>query len=538
MEPSVWTRSVPFVRDGQAVNQLVTNAPTQVLADRTTALKAILDSIVAGEQLIVRDAPLGDGVEEGHVVYLNPATLRYELALARYQDLQSSSGRLTPADSAVFAGVVMTKSTAYAGDILFNGLGQLSAAAVNRLFNGATPAPKVYYLSSLYAGSVELTPPAMMVRACQYIDSDVVRVFAPTFEPETHSHRGYRLYVGDWRAVGTFDPDLVPAGAVYGYYMDSPQALAEMLRESLLPAMGEPEYVWDYDSETGSSDTPGDQTLAGKHVNDDSIVLTETGIWWLSAVVPPQDILMTITVADARQMSILYSIWSKTPASLGVTNTNGRVALELKALTRVNDWTEDYVVGDVDLVTGKAHRRKVVTKLTGGQFLKVTPAEGVGEVVVDLAMYSDTNVDAEIVNLNNSITRTEAPLVFVEFPENRTSSANFKVPLPNLTPDTLYELTLWGLFLGVGVTLDAPTVLCSLLPTPTISGVAVVPAAGFPVMLGTIPAGTAVYLVECSVIVPADGLANGAMFYEFDVDMPAAPVKLLGTGVRISLKAV
>ena len=536
MEPSVWTRSVPFVRDGQAVNQAVTNAPTQVLADRTTALKAILDSIVAGEQLIVRDAPLGDGVEEGHVVYLNPATLRYELALARYQDLQSSSGRLTPADSAVFAGVVMTKSTAYAGDILFNGLGQLSAAAVNRLFNGATPAAKVYYLSSLYAGSVELTPPAMMVRACQYIDSYVVRVFAPTFEPETHSHRGYRLYVGDWRAAASFDPALVPAGAVYGYDMDSPQALAEMLRESLLPAMGEPEYVWDYDSETGSSDTPGDQTLAGKHVNDDSIVLTETGIWWLSAAAPPQDILMTITVADARQMSIIYSIWSKTPASLGVTNTNGRVALELKALTRVNDWTEDYVVGDVDLVTGKVHRRKAVTKLTGGQFLKVTPPEGVGEVVVDLAMFQDYRIPAGIYNLNNAITRTEAPYVFTEFPMNRTSSANLGIQLPNLDPDDLYKLILWGLFLGTGTGVDAPIVSCSLLPTPTVVGVTIVPAPGYPVLLGSITAGTDVYLVECAVEIDADGLANGQLLYQLDCDNPATPVKLLGSGVRIVLK--
>ena len=172
MEPSVWTRSVPFVRDGQPVNQQVTNAPTQVLADRTAALKSIVDSIEAGEQLLVRDAPLGEGIEEGHVVYLNPTTLRYDRVLARYQDLASSAGRLTPAASAVFAGVVISKASAYAGDILCTGMGKLTDAAIVRLFNGAAPLPAIYYLSSIADGSVEALPPAMLVRVCQYIDGD------------------------------------------------------------------------------------------------------------------------------------------------------------------------------------------------------------------------------------------------------------------------------------------------------------------------------------------------------------------------------
>jgi len=632
MEPSVWTRSVPFVRDGQPVNQQVTNAPTQVLADRTAALKSIVDSIEAGEQLLVRDAPLGEGIEEGHVVYLNPTTLRYDRALARYQDLASSAGRLTPAASAVFAGVVISKASAYAGDILCTGMGKLTDAAIVRLFNGAAPLPAIYYLSSIADGSVEALPPAMLVRVCQYIDGNVVRVFPPTFEPETHSHRDYRLYAGDWQDVSVFDPALVPSGAKFGYNLDSPQSTRQMLREALLPAMGEPEYVWAYfrnnfeiadgvyahshkqefftlsatdiankfillgqaptnaltvrllvrnsgtheinidyrmDSinplklawdgmplelilregdevfvlyeidygDGGSSGTPGDDALAGRHVNDMAVLLNETGIWWLSVVVPPQDIYMTITVADARQMSLIYSIWSRTPNALEVLNNNGRVAIGLKDFERQNNWTEGWVVGDVDAMNGRLKRRQVVTKLIPGLHLKVSPTEGVGDVVVDLAMFQNYNLNAAIINLNNAITRTESPYVFTEFPQNRTSSANFMLALPNLSPDTLYKLVLWGLFIGTGVELDAPVIACSALPTPATTGSVVYAVPGFPTAMGVIPAGTDVYLVECPVEIPADGLASGQLLYELSVDNPDSSIKLLGSGVRLTLKA-
>jgi hypothetical protein len=277
--------------------------------------------------------------------------------------------------------------------------------------------------------------------------------------------------------------------------------------------------------------------LAGKHVNGASILLTETGLWWFAAVAPPQDIDMMLTSADVRQLALIYSIWSSTPDSLAVTNNNGRVALALRALTEGDVWEEGTVLGNVDLVAGKVRRRAVVTRVLAGEHLRVSPTEGTGEVMVGLAMFTDYNINAFIVNLNNAIMRTEAPYVFTEFPQSRVSSANFMAAIPNLSPDTSYKLIIWGLFLGVGVELDAPVVACSVLPTPTVEGVAVEAAAGFPVTMGTIPAGTAVYLVECAMEVPADGLAKGQLLYELSVDNPEAPIKLLGSGIRLTLKA-
>ena len=60
---------------------------------------------------------------------------------------------------------------------------------------------------------------------------------------------------------------------------------------------------------------------------------------------------------------------------------------------------------------------------------------------------------------------------------------------------------------------------------------------GFPTAMGVIPAGTDVYLVECPVEIPADGLASGQLLYELTVDTPDSSIKLLGSGVRLTLKA-
>lgn len=632
MEPSVWTRSVPFVEDGQAVSAAVTNAPTQVLADRTAALKAIVDAITAGEQLLVHDAPLAAGVEEGHVVYLNADTLRYDLAQALYQSLQDTGGRLRPADKAVFSGVVTRKSTAYAGDILFNGLGQLGTAAILRLFNGASPQPGVYYLSNLVPGTVETAPPTMLVRVLQYTDGGIVRVLSPDFEPETHSHRDYRLYAGDWKAVAAFDPSIVPAGAYFGYDLTAPLSMRQFLAEAILPNVGEPEYVWAYfrnsfeagtdpyasqhiqepftltsvdigaggvvlaqaptdPSKTtllirnsgvkkygvdygfdpvnprkliwtgyaldgqmavgdalivlfaivygtgGGSSESGDTTLAGRHVNDLSVMLNENGIWWFDPITPPQDILMTLTIADARQLALIFSVFSRTPGSLDVINTNGRVGVGIRQFERVAGYNGAEVVKDIDFVNGLMKVGPVVSQVSAGLGIKVTPVGGTGAVTIDLALFYDWMLEAGIYNLNNAVTRTESPYVFTEFPINRISSINLKVQLPNIPTDSRYSLAIWALFIGTGVEEDAPLVSCSLLPTPLVTGSVVYAAPGFPVVMGTIPAGTDVYLVECPVLIDAAGLASGQVLYELLLDNPAVTVKMLGSGIRITPKS-
>ena len=172
--PSVWQRSVPFIADGDPVKASIPNAPLQVLADRTAALKAIVDSLQAGEQLVLRDAPVETTVPVGSVVYLKETNLRHDVALAKWESLDSSGGRLVPADSAVYTGIVTEKPHAGSAHILLGGFGMLSEAGLLTLFGTTSPEAGTYYLSSLNAGTVETDSPAMSVRVLQYVGGGVV----------------------------------------------------------------------------------------------------------------------------------------------------------------------------------------------------------------------------------------------------------------------------------------------------------------------------------------------------------------------------
>jgi len=96
-DPTVWNRTVPLIEDGDPVSAHVPNASTQVLEARTSALKAIVDALEAGEQLILRNAPLAENILEGAAVYMRSDTLEHDAALAVWEDLTSAGGRLLPA---------------------------------------------------------------------------------------------------------------------------------------------------------------------------------------------------------------------------------------------------------------------------------------------------------------------------------------------------------------------------------------------------------------------------------------------------------
>jgi hypothetical protein len=537
MDPSIWTRSVPTIVDGQPVDATHTNAPLQVLADRTSALKAILDAITEGEQLVVRDFPVVEEVLEGHVVYLNLETLHQELAQAVYRDLISTSGRLFPDQRAFYTGVVINKSSTYAADILISGYGSLADAAVERLFGEAHPDYGIYYLSALNPGQVQATSPDVAVRVLQYAGQGLVRVFQPDFEPETHTHREYELYAGDWLTAATFPAAIVPTGATFGYDFSSALALAQLLGEALLPAVGEATFVWRYDGDSSSSGSADDCCLGGKHVNEALIRADAQGIWWFGADLPGANIEMTITVADVKGESLLHTIASRTPNALAVQVVNGRVFLTMQEYTRETDTAGSEVVKGIDVETRKLLVGSVVEQVLVGPGLVKSPASGKGTVTFELSLFSDFPIVADLMNLDNAITRSEDPLVFVEFPMDRESKVYLKAPVPYIQDADAYELIIWARFQGSGSLLTGPTVNAYALPKPTATGVAIAAVAGYPAVFPNIPAGILYYELESPVAIDAELLSQGEIYYSLAVDDPAAPIKLLSTGIRLQLKS-
>lgn len=330
VDESIWAEPVPLVKDGDPVTARITNAPTQVLIERTDAIRTLLAAIKAGEQIRLRNAPLSSDVSAGQVVYFDSRALVHTLAQARWKSVVEGVTELFPDPSAIYTGIVTAKTTATSGDIVVNGYTVLGESERVNLFGTADPPAGVHYLSMITPGTVESTAPAMVVRALQYLDGGIVRVFAPDHEPVTHTHRSYTLAVGDWLPAAAFDPAVVLEGVTYGYDLTSLDAMQQRVVEALLPTVGKGQFVWKYDAT---------EHLPGRHVDPGNIILNADGIWWKGAAAPGRDMEMTVVSADAHGLSLISAIHSLNPEAISVTVTNG--VAEIVYHTPTRDEVED-----------------------------------------------------------------------------------------------------------------------------------------------------------------------------------------------------
>jgi hypothetical protein len=488
-----------------------------------------VDALQAGQQLTLRNAPLGENISVGSVVYLNSASLEHEEALAQWASLESESGRLQLAESSIYCGVVLEKSADRVGDILMSGMGLLDSAGVTQLFNGETPVESAeYYLSMLNAGTVELQDPLLPVRVLQYSGSNIIRVFPSNVQTVTHTHREFLLESGDWLAAAGFDPAIVPVGATYGMDLTSANALAQNLGEALLPSVGEPTFI-NIDN-TVASQTPG------IHMFESLILLDENGIWWFDAAAPDGDIEMLVTSADARGAALLHTIQSQSDV-ITITNTNGRVVVDFAGFTDSTDVAGSEVVKNIT-DAGVQEKGHVVEDIAVGPGLNLTASVNGdrGSVVIEQALFDDVFYPAQILNLNNAVTDTDGGQVFTQFPSNRDASVNFSVTLPNLGTAT-YELYIFANFLSPDASQAAPLLdSIFLTPTPDAAGVTPVAQAAntFPAFPGVVSVGD-VYLLESVTAIPLAGFSRGVLSFRIRANKPSKALSLVNAGFRLAL---
>jgi len=523
-DPSVWNASVPFVADGDPVNAATANAPLTVLSDRTAALKSILDSIEAGEQLVLRSAPLDDEVFEGAVVYCDANTLTHKLATAQWEDLQTTAARLFPSDTAVYTGVVLLKDTNNTGDILMSGIGQLTPTGETNLFDGATPTKEYYYLSMLEPGTVTETPPLMLVRTLQHLGDRLVRVLPPAHEPISHTHREYVLDAADWLAAGTFPPSLVPAGASFGYNLAAASATSQNLSEALLPSVAEATFV-------NSTD--------GTHITEDSvdkIFVDKNGIWWGPGAAPVDDYEMFATSAEAKGVAILHSIQSLTPQAITIETDNGCVEVSWIEYAIATGIAGHEVIKSIDFANHELQVGPVVESISPGIGLSVSSVEGSGQgnITLELTEFDDWFIPALLLNLNNTATSVDSPFVFTLFPKDRVSNVTCSVQLPNLSAGT-YEATIWAQFIAP---VGSPPSLndVRVIPTPSASGVTpVTPAA---LVFPAFPAVSAgdVYFIETTTTIDLSTASQGAILFTLAIDpAQSEDLKMISTGVKLNI---
>ena len=527
--PTAWTRTVPQISDGDPVNAAVANAAPQVLAAQTAALKCILDSLSAGQQLVLRNAPLAESVPVGSVVYLNSTTLEHSLAVAQWNSLESESGRLFPAESSIYCGVVLDKTADRVGNILMSGMGVLSSAASTQLFNGVSPEDGAeYYLSMLNAGTVEIQDPLLPFRVLQYSGNSIIRVFPTGIQTITHTHRDFSLLSTDWALVAGFDPGIVPVGATYGIDFTTVNALAQNLGESLLPSVGEPTFV-NIDN-TVVSLTPG------IHMFSSLVILDENGIWWFDAAAPDGDMEMLVTSADARGAALLNTIQSLSDVIITV-NNNGRVTVDFAGFTDSTGIAGAEVVKNIS-AAGIQEKGLVVESVAVGAGLNISASQGTGQgdVVITQALFDNVYNPAQLLNLNNAVTDTDGGQVFTLLPKNRESSINFQATLPNLSSAT-YELYIFANFLSLDSSQDAPVIdSIYLTPTPAVAGVTPVAQAAntFPAFPALVSAGD-VYLIESVTAIALVGFSRGNISFRILASNPTKELRLVNAGFRLKL---
>jgi hypothetical protein len=539
-DDSIWNAGIPYVADGDPVRANVTNAPTQVLADRTAALKSLVDAIEAGEQLQLRDAPLAEGILAGQVVYFNNVDLVHEKALAQWMSLTDGQTEATPAPEAVYSGIITGKTSDRVGDILIQGYTALDSSGLTNLFGTPTPEAGFYYLSMLVPGTVEMDQPAMRVRVLQYMGGGVVQVYSPQHEPITHTHRDYRLDNGDWLISASFDPTLVPDGAVYGYNLAAADAVAQNVTDALLPTVGEASFTWLYHDEEGSSSSmPCD--LGGKHVDETFVSKDENGIWWYDNALPECDIQMDVVSADTHGLSLITAIANGSPEALTIAEYNGVVTIGVNPFPSDND--EEGYLAVKDIRNWRLKRGPVVGSLLIGRGLRgssVIPALSsgglVGDVSIELTQFYNQMIDAAIQNLNNAVTSVEDPHVITLFPSTRTSSVSCRVVIPELG-GLEYKAKIFAQFLSPGASQVPPAIsTIEQIPTPSAAGVTPVSAgvSTFPAFPSSVVAGN-VYLVESVVELDLDGYSRGIIAYTLEAATPSPELRMINTGIRLYL---
>jgi hypothetical protein len=511
---SEWTTPAPLVVDGDSVNAQSVNKSTTVLSERTATLKALIDSISAGQQLVRRNVPVPTDVLSGHVVYFDDDDILHKKALARWADLSSSNVANTPADSSVYAGVVLSKPTATLADVLISGYGVLDGTSETRLFNSVAPAAGQYFLSNSVEGTVTDTKPAMSVRVLEYQAGGVIQVYPPSHEPITHTHLDYTLVTGDWLTAGSFVD--APVGATYGYDFTTANSISINLAEAILPGVGNGIFVG----------TDGLHQLSSLIYKDD------TGIWWTGGGAPAQDYELSVLSADVKGMALLHTILSNTPAGLEVLNNNGRVALALKEyLTEVVTIQEQAVVG-IDFENHTLQLGNIINKMVGGAGVTVTStgAEGSGTATISSSLYNNLPIPAQVLNLNNAVTSVEGAHAITEFPVGRLSQMACNCTLPDLADGT-YIARVWVQAISVASNQPAPTCSFSLIPTPAAAGVT--PGADTPAVLPNFPAIVSagdIYYTESGDIA-LTGAAGGQLNYTLTLDTPADALKIVSTGI-------
>ena len=521
MPDSSWLPRVPFIDDGEPVDQNVSNRPSVALAGQTQYLKDRLDAAALGESTRAFGAVLASAVLPNQPVAWNAVTEQFEPALASVAP-DPVSGSLVAGPLADCVGICSDKSTPTYGTIVTGG------RFATNLANAVSGTPTVgrYYLSSSVAGTLTTQRPAVSVPVL-YWDGTYAYV-APSLHQFLESHVHYRFALpcapaGGQVAIGghvaVTSPDATkpgwlpaahasfngkaPTGASYGYNLAVDPNLSKVWPPTPIESAV---FVWD----KGLDDTGG--TVLPTGLNG-LVYGNRYGIWWMSDCVGdtpwpasydpahppvpagpnsslgaecPRLVDMRLFVAFTEMLfltdkSVVTSLTPAAGSAITVADCAGNPArtgdLQLGlnfALLTGTDVIEGPLVYKT-LAAGVFHRGNVVEKLVAGANVTLTPtvtnahdgsAQGTVLIDVDVDLAS-RELAPQVIRLQDARERFLANVPYIGFPPDRPSAitAPFAIPpigLPT-TPTIVLRVQLLGTTAG---TLPALTVVFRRISRP------------------------------------------------------------------------
>jgi hypothetical protein len=499
-----WNERIKQIADGEQVDAAHAGAPDRMLEQNLRFLREQLDSVVAGEALVLRDLPCASGVMVGHVVYWDADQQRIDLALAQLV-FDADSGSLVASNRSEVIGVVSEKRDSSTVDVIVYGW-----AAVDLTESaGADAAAGRYFLSDTTAGHLKQQRPSLSLPVLFSAGNGQVLV-APVFRNWDLNHAHYRISlvcrpagtanaptVGQAHSISSADDslpgwlpadhaifdDLAPANAKFGYNLSQHSEL-----QALWPPFPIGSAVAILDR--------GENRIGGTEVPTTLLVLDKNGLWWMSDCyddVPwpgsedfidgsesvsiqepgtcPRQEFMTLAVLFSRVLydaaqTMVTSITAQTGSMLTVVNGAGAVARtgDLILDVSLNLLLDSAVTQGYSVLKGISNNKFLVGPvaeglIASGENVLLTSSHpvniGGGVILHQGRITVGVNLDPTArelspvtVRVTDTKERFNNGIPYLGFPAGYESSftALFYVPLAGLpaSPKIVFNITLLG----------------------------------------------------------------------------------------------
>lgn len=482
-----------LIQRGEPVIEGVPNRVFQQLDDNIRQLADIIEAANAGSTIYARAVTVEAEASVGMPVYFNPATARFERALAATQT-DAATGLLVTTPGSQVWGVVSAKTNPTLADLLLYGYAPLdispavdtAVAAGTWYLSGVTPgkltgnrAPlSVAVLRSDGAGNVFVSPSVV-----DFIDRHVHYHFSLHAAPAGDTAPpapGGRHEIADaddslpgWLPAGhaSFD-GRAPAGAAFGYNLAAHPALQGVWPP--LPA-GNAHLAWDkgLDKDVGGTAVPlGLEGLC---------VIDRNGIWWLSDCagdVPwpegydtssPDSYSDSTDVECPRHLNMTLDLWfTRVNFATDVTAVTSLRTRDSRILLRCYGTSDPAATGDVEIaldfamaITGEAALGgQVLKNLSGGNHFErgwaveglftnsnqvalsgshtrrytpgddATPLVHQGLVEVAVTPPGSLELPVELYRLDSVSTEYLFDLMYLGFPAGEQTSLRGKIQVP------------------------------------------------------------------------------------------------------------